>query len=388
MPTLQRVRGYWRYSTASTSFSTTCGRSRRTSCLALATLQSFSWKPWRKSHNYRADSRPRLSKPAISLYRHHLTSDLEGAIRGSNAQFDSPDVLRRLDARVLEYSHGELGWDCFALEYKVEAPLNAVLDARSMAAYDRLFQHLWHLKRVETALTQGWMRVTSASRSFESLPSLHNDWHHCRIIQAEMVHFLRQLQAFCQLEVIECSWQALLDFTDRRDGDLDSLIAAHRTYLDRVVRKILLAGARGRDDTLLNLVREALAHILSFRNATEDLYGWSLGEATRLDRTRDAERVSTIVKLADDRVSVQTIRLLRRTLLHQRPSSMPSANAFTRVLPGSRIQSSPCARKQAATRTSTCDSLPSASRSTDITISEEARQRRRSRVSSNAIMIL
>jgi hypothetical protein len=41
-------------------------------------------------------------------------------------------VLRRLDARILEYSHGELGWDCFALEYKVEAPLNAVLDERSM----------------------------------------------------------------------------------------------------------------------------------------------------------------------------------------------------------------------------------------------------------------
>jgi gamma-tubulin complex component 3 len=115
-------------------------------------------------------------------------------------------------------------------------------------------------------------------------------------MQAEMVHFLRQLQAFCQLEVLECSWQALLDFTNKRDGDLDSLIAAHRTYLDRVVRKILLTGSRGRDDHLLNLVREALANILSFRDSTEDLYGWSLGEATRLDRQRDAERVSSALR--------------------------------------------------------------------------------------------
>ena len=114
---------------------------------------------------------PRLSKPAISLYRHHLTSDLESAIRGSNAQYDSPDVLRRLDARILEYSHGEIGWDCFALEYKVEAPLNAVLDGRAMGEYDRLFHHLWRLKRVESALTTGWMRVTSGSRLFEKLPS-------------------------------------------------------------------------------------------------------------------------------------------------------------------------------------------------------------------------
>lgn len=59
-----------------------------------------------------------------------------------------------------------------------------------------------------------------------------------------MVHFLRQLQAYCQLEVIECSWQSLMDFTDKREGDMDALIAAHRTYLDRVVRKVLLLGAK------------------------------------------------------------------------------------------------------------------------------------------------
>ena len=79
-------------------------------------------------------------------------------------------MLRRLDARVLEYSHGEIGWDCFALEYRVEAPLNAVLDAKAMVEYDRLFHHLWRLKRVEAALTQGWMRITSGSRLFEHIP--------------------------------------------------------------------------------------------------------------------------------------------------------------------------------------------------------------------------
>jgi gamma-tubulin complex component 3 len=164
-----------------------------------------------------------------------------------------------LDARVLEYSPGEIGWDCFALEYKIEAPLNAVLDGKAMVEYDRLFHHLWRLKRVESALSQGWMRVTSNSRRFEniqgksSLPwwiavlmveALRRPWHDSRQLQAQMVHFLRQLQAFCQLEVIECSWQALMDFTDKREGDLDALIAAHRMYLDRVVRKVLLLGSK------------------------------------------------------------------------------------------------------------------------------------------------
>lgn len=84
-----------------------------------------------------------------------------------------------------------------------------------------------------------------------------------------MVHFLRQLQAFCQLEVIECSWQTLIDFTSKREGDLDALIQAHRTYLDRVVRKVLLLGAkREKQEVLLDLVREALSAILAFRDAT------------------------------------------------------------------------------------------------------------------------
>lgn len=76
------------------------------------------------------------------------------------------------------------------------------------------------------------------------MSDLRNDWHHSRIVQAEMVHFLRQMQAFCQLEVIECSWQSFIDFTAKREGDLDALIQAHRTYLDRVVRKILLLGSK------------------------------------------------------------------------------------------------------------------------------------------------
>ncbi|WVO13274.1 hypothetical protein L204_100887 [Cryptococcus depauperatus] len=234
---------------------------------------------------------PRLSKPAISLYRHHLTSDLESAIRGSNAQYDSPDILRRLDARMLEYSHGETGWECFALQYKVEAPLNAILDSQAMSDYDRLFNHLWRMKRVEVALTQNWMRVTSGSKTYERIPGLNNDWHHSRIVQAEMVHFLRQLQAFYQLEVIECSWKELIEFTDKREGDLDNLIQEHRRYLSRVVKKVLLLGSRrDKEEILLDLVREALDLTLSFKDAMDDLYSWSLAEATRLDRQRDASR--------------------------------------------------------------------------------------------------
>jgi len=57
---------------------------------------------------------------------------------------------------------------------------------------------------------------------------------------AEMIHFVRQTQAYCQVEVIECSWEVLYQFIQQKKGDLDSLIGAHRSYLDRIAKKVLL----------------------------------------------------------------------------------------------------------------------------------------------------
>ena len=54
-----------------------------------------------------------------------------------NAQSDDPDVQRRLDARVLEFSGSETGWDTFTLEYRVDSPVNTVLDAGAMAQYQQ-----------------------------------------------------------------------------------------------------------------------------------------------------------------------------------------------------------------------------------------------------------
>lgn len=113
---------------------------------------------------------PNLTRPANTLYRHNLTAKLEEAIRSTNAQNDPPDVLRRLDARMLEYTHGEIGWDVFTLEYKVDAPIDTVLDAETMVRYLRVFGHLWKMKRVEGALTGGWMRVAGGSRTFLRVP--------------------------------------------------------------------------------------------------------------------------------------------------------------------------------------------------------------------------
>ena len=86
---------------------------------------------------------------------------------------------------------------------------------------------------------------------------------------AEMIHFMRQLEAYCHLEVIECSWQDLMNFVLKKEGDLDALIETHRAYLDRMVKKVLLLSPKaGREENLLNQVRDVFTLILHFREAT------------------------------------------------------------------------------------------------------------------------
>jgi hypothetical protein len=67
--------------------------------------------------------------------------------------------------------------------------------------------------------------------------------------------------------VIECSWKVLLDFLNKKEGDLDAMIEAHRSYLDRVVKKVLLlspkSGKQVRRAVDYRLVSKSLVRKLS-----------------------------------------------------------------------------------------------------------------------------
>ncbi|TFK75864.1 gamma-tubulin complex DGRIP91/SPC98 component [Pluteus cervinus] len=233
---------------------------------------------------------PSLSKPANALYRHNLTATLETAIRTSNAQNDPADVLRRLDARMLEYSHGEIGWDVFTLEYKLDAPIDTVLDPDSIQKYLKVFRHLWNMKRIEVALNQGWMKLAGGARTLR-VPDLEYSWHKLRLTMSEMIHFMRQLQAYCHLEVIECSWKIFMEFLNKKEGDLDAMIGAHKSYLDRIVKKILLISSKSRkEEVALNEVRELFSVILNFTATADDFFGYCLAESARRDQERDVDR--------------------------------------------------------------------------------------------------
>ncbi|KAL4873532.1 hypothetical protein BDV12DRAFT_80196 [Aspergillus spectabilis] len=232
-----------------------------------------------------------LDRPANSQYRHTLTAQLEHAIRASNAQYDSPDVLRRLDARMLELSHGEIGWDCFTLEYKIDAPVDVVITPWGSTQYLKVFNFLWRVKRVEFSLGSTWRRCMTGARGV--LKSVDDkvgaDWKHARCVIAEMIHFVCQLQYYILFEVIESSWDQLQASISKPGCTLDDLIEAHTKYLSAITHKGLLGSSTSSKNSSTNKQEEGflaqLHHILkimlAYKDAVDGLYSFSVAEFTR-----------------------------------------------------------------------------------------------------------
>ncbi|KAG6182028.1 hypothetical protein E4U36_003615 [Claviceps purpurea] len=245
-----------------------------------------------------------LDKPAGVQYRHTLTAQLEHAVRGSNAQYDSAEVLRRLDARMLQLSHGDMGWDCFTLEYKIDAPVDVVVTDWGNRQYLKVFNFLWRIKRVEFALLSTWRKCMTGARGVLQNPDpvVMQAWKSTRGVLAEMIHFVGQLQYYILFEVIESSWDELQKRIHKEDCTLDDLINAHKRYLNDITHKGLLGAKRrhhhhqqqhggGADEEeargasssswYLDQLSDILLLMLDYRKSVDGLYSWSVSDFTR-----------------------------------------------------------------------------------------------------------
>ncbi|KAB8737505.1 hypothetical protein FH972_026464 [Carpinus fangiana] len=222
-----------------------------------------------------------LNKPANSQYRHALTAQLEHAIRNSNAQYDPADVLRRLDARMLELSHGEIGWDVFTLEYKIDAPVDVIVTPYASKQYLKVFNFLWRVKRVEYALGTTWRQCMTGARGplTKVADKTGSDWKSANLAVGEMIHFINQLQYYILFEVIESSWKELQEEFGKPGATLDDLIQAHARYLKSITRKGLLGSSSHLD--FPSQLHELLKTMLAYREAVEGLYAFSVAEYSR-----------------------------------------------------------------------------------------------------------
>ncbi|KAI8087029.1 Spc98 family-domain-containing protein [Gilbertella persicaria] len=230
-----------------------------------------------------------LSKPANTLFRHNLTGILETAVRSSDAQYDDPDILNRLDVRLLEIQKDDLGWDVFSLDYHVDAPINTVFSPAAMHQYLQAFSFLWRLKRVEYTLSSAWRQWGKTSREFIPFSEIQQDLQFTQLTIQRMIHFIYQLQHYVLFEVLECSWDKLATFIETKSIDLDSIMAAHTRYLQDITEKGFLSGLKQK--ALASQLNDIFDCILKYKVVLDRFHSYVTGKGLG---EQDADKIKAL----------------------------------------------------------------------------------------------
>lgn len=197
-----------------------------------------------------------LDKDAREVHKHQLLGVLDMAVRQSNAQFCSADVIARINVTLLDASTGEKGWDIFLLDYAIDSPLHVIFTPAALHQYRRAFMFLWKLKRASHSLSSRWREHMALRRHLTKVGHLLSLWaptlelemkqtlHRCTCLRNEMHHFVQNIHSYVMCEVLETSW-AKLQAGWESCADLDQVILEHQRYLACIAEGAFLAPGSG-----------------------------------------------------------------------------------------------------------------------------------------------
>ena len=90
-----------------------------------------------------------------------------------------------------------------SLRADVEWPISIVLSKGALLRYQFLFRHLFFCRHVEQRLTEAWT-AHQQCKELELREQLALSW----ALRHRMLHFIRNLVYYMQVEVIEPRWHA------------------------------------------------------------------------------------------------------------------------------------------------------------------------------------
>ena len=182
-----------------------------------------------------------LDKPANLIFKHNLQSNLESAIRASNAQYNDPDCLKKLNIKLINASVGDVGWDIFCLEYKVDLPLNVIFNNNLLKDYQKLFFFFWKIKRIEFSQNNHiWKKV----KTFNQLINTKLDFMKKAVqisihFNQEIIHFMSNYHNYFALQALESQYKKLVNELPKVNN-LNELIEKHKSFLENIKKQCLL----------------------------------------------------------------------------------------------------------------------------------------------------
>ena len=216
-----------------------------------------------------------LDKPANLIFKHNLQSNLESAIRASNAQYNDPDCLKKLNIKLNNASVGDIGWDIFCLEYKVDLPLSIIFNIKLLKDYQKLFFFFWKIKRIEHSQNNlVWKKIKTLNKllSKNKLDFMKKAIQLSIHFNQEIIHFISNFHNYLALEVLETQFKKLINELPKVNN-LNELIVKHRNFVDNIKEQCLLDEG---NITINKKITNIFDIILRFRNIHDAIYNFSI----------------------------------------------------------------------------------------------------------------
>jgi gamma-tubulin complex component 3 len=86
-------------------------------------------------------------------------------------------LLERLTRLTCFARAADSGWDIFCLHYRLDAPINSVINDDAILEYQKIFDFLWRLKRVEYSLSGSWSKDMNLGHMIQV--SMRERWNGC-----------------------------------------------------------------------------------------------------------------------------------------------------------------------------------------------------------------
>ena len=181
-----------------------------------------------------------LKKPASLIYKHILQANLESAIKSTNAQFNDEECTKKLFIKLINPGNGDIGWDIFCLDYKVDLPLSIIFNDKLLTDYQKLFIFFWKMKRIEYELNQIWKKFMGYSHLMKNnFYKIKKSIQKAIFFNQQIMHFITNLHNYFALEVLETQYKNL-STNISKIKNLGELINLHKNFANNIKKQCLL----------------------------------------------------------------------------------------------------------------------------------------------------
>jgi gamma-tubulin complex component 4 len=190
-------------------------------------------------------------------------------------------------------SKGSIGkvWRDLCLDYSTSWPLNLILSPPTLRQYNEIFQFLFHVKRIQIGLQNGWKLSKQPVD-----PAFIRIMHRFQMLRHQMGFFIDTLSQYLHVDVFSSEIQTL-DSKIRNCNNFEDLLVAHQHFLSQVLLQCFLS---------VPAFKRAFAVLFdtigSFTGLLRELASASQGDSTQNTSLKEQTELNlvTIQKLTEE----------------------------------------------------------------------------------------